>query len=252
MPKYDLIISPPLMNAAGSLGFSPRPSERVDFSQFGAFITNPISMRARTPARTRICLPFTGGFLLHTGYPNPGVGASIRRFANRWARSSIPIIVHLLAESVDIVKQMVSRFEGLEGVLGIELGLPPGIDLESAKEMVHAALGELPLVVRLPLANAALYAQSLMEQSISAFSLGPPRGALLDAQGRWVRGRLYGPAIFPIALANLKGTIDLGVPVFAAGGVYQPGQVEALLEAGAAGVQLDAVLWGLGWGKKGG
>jgi dihydroorotate dehydrogenase len=247
MSKYDLIISPPLMNAAGSLGFFPQPSERVDLSQIGAFITNPISLRARTPARTRTCLPFPGGFLLHSGYPNPGLGASIRRFATRWARSSIPVIVHLLAESVDSIKQMVPRLEGLEGIMGIELGLPPGIDLKSAEEMVLAALGELPLIVRLPAENSAGYAHSLAESSIIAFSLGPPRGALVDAQGRFVRGRLYGPAFFPTVLASLQEAINAGVPVIASGGVYHPGQVEALLEAGALGVQLDAVLWSLGW-----
>jgi hypothetical protein len=34
--------------------------------------------------------------------------------------------------------------------------------------------------------------------------------------------------------------------------VYDPGEVEVLLEAGAIGVQLDAVLWGLGWPGSGG
>lgn len=248
MSKYDLIISPPLMNAAGSLGFFPQTSEWLDISQLGAFITNPISLRARTPAQTRNCLPFPGGFLLHSGYPNPGLGASIRRFATRWARSSIPVIVHILAESIDSVKQMVPRLEGLEGVMGIELGLPPRIDLKSAKDMVFAALGELPLIVRIPVDKAAEYAHSLAESSISAFSFEPPRGLLVDSQGRFVRGRLYGPAIFPTVFAGLQEAIDAGVPVIAAGGVYQPVQVEALLEAGALGVQLDAVLWSLGWG----
>jgi dihydroorotate dehydrogenase len=247
MPKYDLVISPPLMNAAGSLGFFPQPSERVDFSHLGAFITNPISLRARTPARTRTCLLFAGGFLLHSGYPNPGLGVSIRRYATRWARSSIPIIVHLLAESADTVKQMVPRVEGLEGVMGIELGLPPGIDLRSAEEMILAALGELPLIVRLAVDDADQYTHSLADLPITAISLGPPRGVLWDAEGKLVRGRLYGPAIFPTMLANLQEAIGSGVPVIAAGGVYQSSHIEALLEAGALGVQLDAVLWSVGW-----
>jgi NAD(P)H-dependent flavin oxidoreductase YrpB (nitropropane dioxygenase family) len=41
--------------------------------------------------------------------------------------------------------------------------------------------------------------------------------------------------------------ISAGVPVIAAGGVYKQRQVEALMEAGAIAVQLDAVLWSLGW-----
>ena len=44
---------------------------------------------------------------------------------------------------------------------------------------------------------------------------------------------------------------EYGVPVIAGGGVYDPDQVDAFLEVGAIGVQLDAVLWSLGWSGKG-
>ncbi len=247
MRKYDLEISPPLMNAAGSLGFVPESSGPVDLAQFGAFITNPISFQKRTPARKRTCQPYPGGYLLHSGYPNPGLRAAIRRYAARWARSPIPIIVHLLAENIEGVSRMVPLLEELEGVMGIELGLPPAVDLQSAQELVQAALGELPLIVRLPVEKAGMYAQSLANSQITAISLGPPRGALYDSQGQSVRGRLYGPSVFPQTLASVQEAISAGVPVIAAGGVYKQRQVEALMEAGAIAVQLDAVLWSLGW-----
>jgi dihydroorotate dehydrogenase (NAD+) catalytic subunit len=252
MRKYDLEISPPLMNSAGSLGFVPESSGPIDLAQLGAFITNPISYQKRTPARRRTCQPYPGGYLLHSGYPNPGLKAAIRRYAVRWARSPIPIIVHLLAENVESISRMVPHLEELEGVMGIELGLPPSVDLQSAQELVQAALGELPLIVRLPVEKAGIYAQSLSNSSISAISLGPPRGALYDSQGQSVRGRLYGPAIFPQALASVQEASSGGVPVIAAGGVYKQLQVEALIEAGAVAVQLDAVLWSLGWEGQGG
>jgi NAD(P)H-dependent flavin oxidoreductase YrpB (nitropropane dioxygenase family) len=45
--------------------------------------------------------------------------------------------------------------------------------------------------------------------------------------------------------------VDSGVPLIASGGIYQQSQIEAVLELGAIGVQLDAVLWNLrkvkGW-----
>jgi dihydroorotate dehydrogenase (NAD+) catalytic subunit len=247
MRKYDLEISPPLMNAAGSLGFVLESSGPVDLAQLGAFITNPISLQKRTPARRRTCQPYPGGYLLHSGYPNPGLRAAIRRYAARWARSPIPIIVHLLAENIEGVSRMVPLLEELEGVMGIELGLPPAVDLQSAQELVQAALGELPLIVRLPVEKAGMYAQSLANSQITAISLGPPRGALYDSQGRSVRGRLYGPSVFPQTLASVQEAISAGVPVIAAGGVYKQRQVEALMESGAIAVQLDAVLWSLGW-----
>ena len=47
--------------------------------------------------------------------------------------------------------------------------------------------------------------------------------------------------------ASVLELVEYGAPVIAGGGVYDPDQVDAFLEAGAIGVQLDAVLWSLGW-----
>lgn len=246
-PKFDLNISPPLMNAAGSLGYFPESGGRLDFSQLGAFITNPISIQRRTPANSRTCQEYPGGLLLHSGYPNPGLRATIRRYAQRWARSPLPIIVHLLVQEAESVAEMVLQLEELEGIMGIELGLPPEIVPEAAVHLVEAAVGELPLIVRVPVERAGELARSLSESPISALSFSPPRGALVGSKGDFVRGRLYGPAVFPLALASLQEVVEHGVPVIAAGGVYEPWQVEAYLAAGAIAVQLDTVLWSLGW-----
>lgn len=246
-PKYDLEISPPLMNAAGSLGYFPLPGGWVDLSQLGTFVTNPISLRKRTPANNRTCQAYPGGLLVHSGFPNPGLRSAIRRYAQRWERSSLPIIVHLLVDRPEDVPGMVIQLEELEGVMGIEIGLPPDCDPESAVDLVQAAVGELPLIVRVPMEQAGEITASLVNSSVSAISLAPPRGALVASEGRIVHGRLFGPAVFPIALASLQEVVKTGVPVIAAGGVYEPWQVKAFLEVGASAVQLDTVLWSLGW-----
>ena len=246
MPKYDLLLSPPVMNAAGTLGFAPQSSDRVKFERFGAFVTNPVSLHPRTPARARTSQHFPGGFLLHSGYPNPGLRAVIKQYAPRWARARLPVIIHLLVHQVEDVQSMVARLEGREGLTGIELGLPPDSETSQAVEMVQAAVGELPLIVRVPMERAAEFAMALAGSSLAAISLAPPRGAVLDQQDQPVYGRLFGPGIFPFALAAAKEVIDMGVPLIASGGVYQQRQIEALLELGAIGVQLDAVLWSLG------
>ena len=245
-PKFDLVISPPVMNAAGILGYAPQSSDLVNFEQLGAFVTNPVSLHPRTPARGRISQPFPGGFLLHSGYPNPGLRKVIKQYATRWERSPLPVIVHLLVHQVDDVQAMITQLEGREGLTGIELGIPPDCELSQAVEMVQAAVGELPLIVRVPMERAVEFAGVLAASSLAAISLAPPRGAVLNQQGQAVRGRLFGPAVFPFALAAAGDVIDMGVPLFASGGIYQRQQVDALLELGAMGVQLDAVLWGLG------
>ena len=246
MPKYDLSFTPPLMNAAGSLGFAPDTRGPVDLARLGAFVTNPISLRGRSPARDRRVLEYPGGFLLHSGAPNPGLSQAIRRHAAHWARSPVPVLAHLLAEDPNELAEMVKRLEAVEGVSGIELGLPPGCETGAMLELLAAAAGELPVIARLPLERAAELGQALAAQPdppVAAISLGAPRGALQAPGGEIVSGRLYGPGVFPLVLQTVRLLTQAGLPVIGAGGVYRSEQAEAMLSAGALAVQLDAVLW---------
>lgn len=249
MPKYDLSFNVPVLNAAGSLGFAPDPHGAMDLSRLGAFVTNPVSLRPRTPAQGTRYLIFPGGFLLHTGYPNPGIRSVIRRYAGRWERSPMPIIVHLLPQRAEDAAQMSQNLEALEGVMGLELGLPSDVTPEETFVLAQAAVWELPVVVRLPLERAVELAPVVIEAGASAVSLGPPRGALPGPGGEIAQGRLYGPALFPLVLEVVRRLGQAGIPVIAAGGVYHPQDVETLLAAGAMAVQLDAVLWRGGWGS---
>ena len=250
--ELDFVFDPPWMNAAGSLGFAPDRHGPVELSRLGAFVTHPISLEKRSPAHGTRYLTYPGGFLLHTGYPNLGLRAAIRRYGEGWGRSPIPVLVHLLCQRVDELSQAVQRLEGIPGVAGIELGLPPEIEAGLARVLVQAASGELSVIVRLPLERAvelggALTRDADQAERLAAFSLGPPRGLLPSPDGGLRGGRLYGPAVFPLALATVKSLSTFGVPVISGGGIYRMEQAEAMLQAGAMAVQLDTVLWRGGW-----
>ena len=231
------------MNAAGSLGYAPDLRGPIELTQLGAFVTNPVSLKARTPAHGRRMLSFPGGFLLHTGHPNRGLEAVIRRYRTRWARSPVPVLVHILAQGVEEVTEMVQRLENLEGVMGVEIGLSSEVNAGTAAMYIQAAMGELPVVARLPMERARELIYTLAGTEVAAVSLGPARGALPNAQGDLVHGRIYGPSVLPQALATVKAITQLGVPVIGAGGVYNSQDIEAMQAAGATAVQLDAVLW---------
>ena len=91
--KRDLYFSKPIMNAAGSLGFAPDARNGIDFASFGAFVTNPISLRSRLPAAQPALIEFPGGFLTHSGLPNPGLPSVLKKHSARWNRADIPVIV---------------------------------------------------------------------------------------------------------------------------------------------------------------
>jgi dihydroorotate dehydrogenase (NAD+) catalytic subunit len=189
--------------------------------------------------------------LLHTGHINPGFSKALKRFSKRWERAPLPVIVHLLAGRPDEMHKMIVKLETFENVIGVEVGFPADVTAAEAAEVLSGALGELTLVARVGLPQAAVLAPELVHAGASAVSLGPPRGALTGESEGLFSGRLYGPAVFPQTLHTTGELARLGVPVLAGGGVYSPADVEALLAAGALAVQVDTALWRGDWLQKG-
>lgn len=243
MSKHDLAIAPLLMNAAGSLGFSPDLHSAVDWTRLGAFVTNPVSLEPRTPAHSQRFQAYPGGFLLHTGYPNPGITQVLRRHLNHWRGSPIPVIVHLLGRNPEEVEKMVRRLEGAEGIMGVEVGVTSDAGLVQVVSITQAASGELALIMRLPMEHAAELGRAAVQAGASAVSLSPPRGAYPISNGEIIQGRLYGPSVLPLALKAVQELTRLGVPTIGGGGVYSHQDMDAMLAEGALAVQLDSVLW---------
>ncbi len=231
--------APPLMNASGFGGWTCPPGWD---GALGAFITNPLSASARSPARPPRYAETPCGVLLHTAHPNPGLRAALRRYADAWARSPTPVWVHLLAE--ETLPDMLDLLEESGCAAGVEVRLPPACDAQTARRIVRAAWGALPLMVQVPWEGAEALAAAVCGAADGVLvSLGAPRGALPLAEGRRLRGRLYGPAGFPAALELTLRLSEAGIPLVARG-ASTPEEARALLEAGALGVQLDLPLWG--------
>jgi dihydroorotate dehydrogenase (NAD+) catalytic subunit len=188
---------------------------------------------------------------VHTGLPNPGVRRVIRRHARRWARLDCPVIVHVITTSPGDVARACERLAGVRNVCGIELGLDDGTALDDALVFLDAARSAcpLPLIVRLPFDGVERLALPLVEAGVDALTFtAPPRGRLPHPAGEaspdMVRGRLYGPALFPILLQRLTQWAEgLPVPLIACGGIRTSEEARACLDAGATAVQVDALLW---------
>jgi dihydroorotate dehydrogenase (NAD+) catalytic subunit len=210
----------------------------------GAFLTNPISLSPRSPATERALLPYPGGVLMHSGLPNPGLNRVLRRHAGRWAQSSLPVWAHLIGQDPDEIYQMVRRLEGVEGISAVEIGIPPDAQENEALAFARAAAGELPVVISVSLTAAGEpWLKALSPMGISALTFSAPRGALVTASGKPVRGRLYGPAVFPLMLAAVQNARTIGLPIIAGGGIYRHEDGQALRDAGAWAVQVDTALW---------
>ena len=229
------------MNAAGSLGFVPDTRMGVSLDSFGAFVTNPFSLRPRLPTSQPAAIEYPGGFLLHTGLPNPGLKLGIKKFASRWNKSKLPIIVHLMADRPEETQQMVRMLEEVENVMAVELGFAPLLANDIILLTLEMCLGELPLIFSLPVEQVLTLGPRLMQEGATTISIAAPRGALMADQ--LVTGRLNGPSLFPQTLETVNNAVKLGIPIIGAGGIWTKENADAMLSVGAMAAQVDAALW---------
>ncbi len=248
--KRDLYFSKPIMNAAGSLGFAPDPRVGINFDSFGAFITNPISLRPRLPTAQPALIEFPGGFLLHTGLPNPGLSAVLKKHGARWNRADIPIIVHLMADRPEETMRMVQMLEGIENVMAVELGFAPLLSDDIILLNLEMCVGELPLIFSLPAEQILSLGPKLIQGGAAAVSISSSRGAMTltpnpspERRGRLITGRLYGQSLFPRSLDIVRSAAMIGIPIIGAGGVWTDENAADMLSAGAMAVETDAQLW---------
>jgi len=243
--KRDLYFSKPLINAAGSLGFAPDPHNGIplDAHVFGAFVTNPISLRPRLPAAQPALIQFPGGFLLHTGLPNPGLSNVLKKYSAKWNRAGLSIIVHLMADRPEETQQMVRNLENIDNVMAVQLGFAPLLSDDIILLNLEMCIGEIPLIFSLPYEQVLSLGPRLIQHGADAISLAPPRGALNDKDGKLISGRLYGQSLFPRSLEVVRSAAMLGLPIIGAGGVWTDADAESMLKAGAMAVETDAQLW---------
>ena len=235
------------MNAAGSLGFAPDPRAGIDLASFGTFVTNPLSLRPRLPAAKPELIEYPGGILLHTGLPNPGFNAGLKKYSAKWSRSDFPIIVHLMADRPEETQKMVRSLETQENVMAVELGFAPLLANDIILLTLEMCLGELPLIFSLPVEQVLSLGPRLIQEGAQAISIATPRGALTAPNSSLITGRLYGSSILPRSLETVYSATKLGLPIIGAGGVWSKENADAMLAAGALAVQVDAALWGFNW-----
>lgn len=252
--KFGLPIASPVMPAAGAFGFGDTYRDLVDLRVLGALVTSPVSLKPRNAARGQRIAVRGEHFVAHTGLPNPGVKRVLQQHRQLWEHLSIPVIVHLIATTPAETASAAERLSGIPNVVGLELGLVDNITPQRALNLLDAARaeGDLPIVVRVPFTRVDALAPSLADHGADALTLiAPPRAVLPvsdipeGSEARcYLRGRLYGPALFPLLLNILaRWCSKLPVPVIACGGIASLQDAIACLELGATALQVDALLW---------
>jgi dihydroorotate dehydrogenase (NAD+) catalytic subunit len=247
--KYSLVLNSPVMIASGMMGFDPLAyRDLLKLDKLGAAVTAPVSAKARKVAHGPRVVQTTGGMLLHTGLPHPGVNRVVKQYARGWERCPIPIIVHVIASNLDDITRTTERLEGVPNVVGVELGLHDLVHPDEVQDILSAARArcQLPMLVKLPLYQAQFLWEVVEMCGADAMVVSaPPRGTERDPQsGRLVGGRMYGRLMKGQNL-RLVGQIasNTDTPIIACGGIHTPDDARDFLDAGARAVQIDTLTW---------
>ncbi len=258
--KIGLPLRSPLILAAGMIGYGDARPRALDLSACGAWVTAPIGQQpptspaegdADTPRRAEV----PGGVVLAPTPYTPSVSRVLRRYAPAWPRLGLPAIAHLEAtahpapDEGDRLVAIARRLAGAPGVAALEVAphIDAGADTASALLTQIRHVSDLPLLAALPLVPAIdQWAVACAEAGADALVIGqPPPAAAPSRQSFLVRGRLYGPAVAPLAWEALArvAALELGIPLVGAGGVHQIDDVLTYLRLGATAVQIDTVVW---------
>ena len=243
--KFDIdFLSPQKwMNAAGTAGYIPSKNFQHQFPEIQLFITNPISYLPRTPANQRSLFPYQGGFLIHSGYPNPGIQKIMQNYGQVWEKSQLPICVNLLSDDPRYIEKIIRLVENINNISAIEIGVDVSSTRDEISGMINAALGELPIILSLPYELVFQeWLDLLLIPEIVAISIQAPRGVLVRNQ-QVIRGRMYGESVFPLTMHAVQHLSTLQKPIFAGVGVTKKEYLCDLFSCGAHNFQAHELIW---------
>lgn len=246
--KIGLLLSGPVILAAGSIGYGEARHRELEPARFGGVVVGPFTRRSRGGSQPPRLAETVGGFVRNVGLQNRGVSAAVRRYGQLWPRLGCPVIAQVADSEYGDAAETVGRLSTVDGIEGFELLCEPEASEKEIGRLLEVVLLEtdLPLLVKLPLSSAAALAPAAVEAGAAGVVVGsPPPGAGVRHDGQTVSGEMYGPGAFPIMLAALLAVKALELPgsLVASGGVHTLQQARDCLQAGADALQLDSLVW---------
>jgi len=252
--KLGLSVKNPVLLAGGTIGYGEAMHSSLALKQLGGVVVGPLlrhSSAGPTPPRLA---EMPGGFVMAAGVQNRGIGDVLKRYARLWARLGTPVIVQVAEQRPEVLAFLLEQVAAVEALVALELLIGQGAEAESVKRVVQTAaqISDLPIWVKLPLAEAARLAPIAVDAGAVGVVVGqPPPGAALrhyqdSIATTLVQGALYGPATYHLMLATLLAVSRLTLPaaLIACGGIHTQEQAQTVLRIpGVRALQIDSALW---------
>jgi len=247
----------PVMVASGTFGYGPEYADLVDLNRLGALVVKGILLEPWEGNPTPRLVEVPGGLVNAIGLQNPGADKFIAEYMPFLRQYDVPVIVNVWGRTREEYAEVAARFDGVEGVSGLELniscpnvkegGIAFGTDLKMAAAVISGARKRtrLPLIAKLSpnVTDMAAFARAAEQAGADALSLiNSIPSLVIDTETRRpalanVVGGLSGPAVHPVAVKLVwEAARAVSIPVIGMGGITGPGPALEFLIAGATAV----------------
>ncbi len=237
----------PVINASGTFdAIAARRAygdELLEDFPFSAFVSKTITLEPRAGNEPQRIWETPAGMINSIGLPNKGLEGFIAENLPELGELPVPLIVSVMATGHEDFARMIGELEGRDEVAAFELNVScPNVHsglivgeqpTETVALLEHLRpLTRKPLIVKLTpnVADPAAVAVAAEEGGADAVSLINT----VKASGGPVTGGLSGPAVRPIAVAQVGAVAAaVGVPIVGMGGICNGRDAAEMLAAGA-------------------
>ena len=257
-PK-GLVLTNPVMMAAGIAGYGVEYSEISDIQRLGAIVCKGTTLRPKKGNAQPRLVETASGLLNSVGLENVGVDALIAEKAPVWAGWRVPVIVNVAGETISEYVAVSRRLEGVPGIGAVELNIScpnvaaGGMEFGTHPELAARVTSEvksatsLPVIVKLSpnVTDIKEIALAVAGAGADAISLiNTLKGMAIDIDQRRpslgdIVGGLSGPAIKPVALYMVfEVARAVRIPLIGCGGITCAEDALEFIMAGATAVQI--------------
>jgi dihydroorotate dehydrogenase (NAD+) catalytic subunit len=259
-----LVLPTPVLVASGCAGTGRELAALVDLKRVGGLVSRSITLEPRKGSPPPRIAETPSGTVWSTGFQNPGVAAFVDDELPRLARGGAPVIVSIVAGSLEEYVRLIGALQTRAEVAAVEINLSGrddelrrdvlGEHVDRTSEVVGAVarMSLVPVFAKIPMAASLLpeLARAAVRAGAHGLTVGGPPLALgvrtsdlRPALGA-VTGWMSGPALKPLTLRAVfeASRVASDAPILAVGGVRTSEDAVEMLIAGASAVQVGTAV----------
>ena len=257
-----LSLSNPILTASGTFGYGDEISDIVDVELYGGIVTKSLTLKPREGNPPPRIVETPSGMINSIGLANIGVDLFLEEKADFLKIYRGQVIINIAgrtdSEYCEILKRLTEEnwIDGFEINVscpnvsegGIEFGTDPKILRNLTRKLRDLTDKFLMIKLSPNVTDIRILAETSQKCGADAVSMiNTVYGSAIDINTKKplinsVIGGLSGPAIKPIAIANIiKAYQVIDIPIIGIGGISRGEDVIEFMLAGASAVQLGTV-----------